>query len=89
MLFLVCSLASQLVTEAQRLAKAEVALLDVQEVERKYEDLQHRYRSCVELLGEKDEKLSELEADLRDIKEVYRDQISYLAEQLQVAKQAV
>lgn len=41
-----------------------------------------RYTAAVELLGERDEALEELRADLMDVKLLYRDQIEYLVKQL-------
>ena len=41
-----------------------------------------RYVAAVELLGERDEALEELRADLQDVKNLYRDQIEYLVKQL-------
>ncbi len=42
----------------------------------------HRYVAAVELLGERDESLEELKADLMDVKQLYREQIEYMALQL-------
>lgn len=39
---------------------------------------QAKYIAAVELLGERDEVLEELRADLEDVKNLYRDQIEYL-----------
>lgn len=36
----------------------------------------------MELLGEREERLEELEADLQDVKQLYRDQIEYMCEQV-------
>jgi hypothetical protein len=41
-----------------------------------------RYTAAVELLGERDEKLEELKADLQDVKELYKDQIEFMVAQL-------
>ena len=42
----------------------------------------YRYTAAVELLGERDEELEELRADLRDVKNLYRDQIEFMVMQL-------
>lgn len=44
--------------------------------------VQARLAACVELLGERDERMEELKADLSDVKEVYKEQISFMAEKL-------
>ena len=44
--------------------------------------MQARYASAMELLGEKDEQLSELRADLEDVKLMYREQIDFMATRL-------
>ena len=36
----------------------------------------------MEMLGEKDESLEELRADLEDVKNLYRDQIEFMVAQL-------
>lgn len=41
-----------------------------------------RYAAAVELLGERDERLEELSADLRDVKSLYQDQIEFFVLQL-------
>jgi hypothetical protein len=37
--------------------------------------LNERYNTVLELLGEKEEKVAELEHDIRDIKEAYREEL--------------
>ncbi len=41
-----------------------------------------RYAAAVEMLGERDESLEELRADLEDVKNLYRDQIEFMVMQL-------
>lgn len=41
-----------------------------------------RYVAAVELLGERDETLEELRADLMDVKNLYREQIEFMVMQL-------
>lgn len=60
--------------------------MDLQKVEQQFKGLQGRYASCVELLGEREERLGELEADLQDVKELYREQISFMAEEVTRAR---
>jgi hypothetical protein len=45
----------------------------VQELEIKLEDLDQRYQTTLELLGEKSEQVEELQADIADLKKIYRE----------------
>lgn len=45
----------------------------VQELERRLEDLDQRYQTTLELLGEKSEQVEELQADIADLKKIYRE----------------
>jgi TATA element modulatory factor len=47
--------------------------------------LQQRHSAAVELLGEREEALAELRADVEDMKALYRDQVDALATQLATA----
>jgi hypothetical protein len=49
--------------------------------------LQNLYSAAVELLGERDEQMDELRADLEDVKTMYREQIDHLLRQ-QAGQQA-
>jgi hypothetical protein len=40
--------------------------------------------ACTEMLGERDERLGELEADVADVKALYKDQIVFMVERLAV-----
>ena len=75
-------LAEEVVKESQRAEKAETFVIGKTQLEGKYEDLKARYTAAVELLGERTEQLEELKADLQDMKDLYKEQISFLAEQL-------
>jgi TATA element modulatory factor 1 TATA binding len=44
--------------------------------------------ACTELLGERDERLGELEADVHDVKALYRDQIEFMVERLALLEAA-
>lgn len=68
-------LAEELVQAAQ---KSEQAADMASEIE----DLRSRYTAAVEMLGERDESLEELRADLQDVKNLYRDQIEFMVMQL-------
>lgn len=44
--------------------------------------------ACTELLGERDERMGELEADVQDVKALYRDQIEFMVERLALLEAA-
>ncbi len=46
-----------------------------------------RLRSATELLGEKDERLAELEADVADMRQLYQQQVLVFMDQLAHASQ--
>ncbi|RDW76428.1 M protein repeat protein [Aspergillus mulundensis] len=45
----------------------------VQELQQKLEELDRRYETTLEMLGEKSEQVEELEADIADLKKIYRE----------------
>jgi archaellum component FlaC len=45
----------------------------VKELETTLEDLDQRYQTTLELLGEKSEQVEELQADIADLKKIYRE----------------
>ncbi|PKX94300.1 M protein repeat protein [Aspergillus novofumigatus IBT 16806] len=45
----------------------------VKELESRLEDLDQRYQTTLELLGEKSEQVEELQADIADLKKIYRE----------------
>jgi hypothetical protein len=46
------------------------------------EELQGKYLAAVELVGERDERLEEMAADLEDVKALYKQQLEMLIAQL-------
>jgi hypothetical protein len=46
------------------------------------ESLRRRHTSALELMGERDEEVEELRADLSDVKQMYREQIDMLVSQV-------
>lgn len=46
------------------------------------EALRKRHSSALELMGERDEQVEELRADLADVKQMYREQIDLLVNQV-------
>lgn len=48
------------------------------QLQAEYRQLEERYAAAVELLGERDEQLEEMAADLVDVKQLYKQQIEAL-----------
>lgn len=48
--------------------------------------LQQRHKAALEMLGEKTEEVQELQQDISDVKEAYRDQINELLSQLEKSR---
>jgi hypothetical protein len=51
----------------------KAATVRVQELETEMENINQRYQTTLELLGEKSELVEELRADVQDVKDMYRD----------------
>ena len=66
---------------------AEVA--ELKEVKNQMKEIQQRYNTALELIGEKDEQLEELKADILDVKILYKDQISELLEKIEVLSKQI
>ncbi|XP_042389461.1 golgin candidate 5-like [Zingiber officinale] len=77
------SLAEELVkmTEECEKLRAEAAALPGLRAE--LEALRRRHSAALELMGERDEELEELRADIIDLKEMYREQVDLLVNRLQ------
>ncbi|XP_008789324.2 golgin candidate 5 isoform X2 [Phoenix dactylifera] len=78
------SLAEELVkmTEQCEKLQAEAAVLPGLRAE--LEALRRRHSSALELMGERDEELEELRADIVDLKEMYREQVDLLVNRIQM-----
>ncbi|KAG8643417.1 golgin candidate 5 isoform X2 [Manihot esculenta] len=77
------SLAEELVKMTAQCEKlrAESALLPG--VRAELEALRRRHSAALELMGERDEELEELRADIVDLKEMYREQVNLLVNKIQ------
>ncbi|XP_071712242.1 golgin candidate 5-like [Rutidosis leptorrhynchoides] len=77
------SLSEELVkmTEECEKLRTEVALLP--SIKAELEALKVRHSAALELMGERDEQLEELSADIVDLKEVYREQVNMLVNKIQ------
>ena len=45
----------------------------VEDVEKRLTEMEHRYQTTLEMLGEKTERVEELEGDVKDLKKIYRE----------------
>ncbi|XP_071713921.1 golgin candidate 5-like [Rutidosis leptorrhynchoides] len=83
------SLAEELVNmtaECERL-RSEVSQLPGMKAE--LEALRRRHAAALELMGERDEELEELRADIVDLKEMYREQVNILVNKIQVSSSQI
>ncbi|KAJ5561945.1 hypothetical protein N7535_003593 [Penicillium sp. DV-2018c] len=63
----------QVVDLMRELEEKQVSVSRVQELEAQLEDLDQRYQTTLEMLGEKSEQVDELNADIADLKKIYRE----------------
>ncbi|KAL9405642.1 hypothetical protein Peur_002614 [Populus x canadensis] len=79
------SLAEELVKMTSQCEKlrAESALLPG--VQAELDGLRRRHSAALELMGERDEELEELRADIVDLKEMYREQVNLLVNKIQIS----
>nr|TKR65614.1 hypothetical protein D5086_0000319470 [Populus alba] len=79
------SLAEELVKMTSQCEKlrAESALLPG--VQAELDGLRQRHSAALELMGERDEELEELRADIVDLKEMYREQVNLLVNKIQIS----
>nr|XP_043635693.1 golgin candidate 5-like [Erigeron canadensis] len=83
------SLAEELVTMTEECEKlrSEVSLLPGLKAD--IEALRRRHSAALELMGERDEELEELRADIVDLKEMYREQVNMLVNKIQVLSSSI
>ncbi|KAJ5794105.1 M protein repeat protein [Penicillium paradoxum] len=63
----------QVVDLMRELEQKQLSASRVQELETELEDLDQRYQTTLEMLGEKSEQVDELNADIADLKKIYRE----------------
>jgi chromosome segregation ATPase len=66
--------------------KLKVYETEVTDLRGEVDQLKAREQTALEMLGEKSELVNELRADVQDLKDMYRQQIEELVDQLQAAK---
>ena len=52
------------------------------------QELEKRYEMALELLGERNEHVDKLEDDIREMKEIFHNQLSLMADQLSMVQQS-
>ncbi|KAK9829150.1 hypothetical protein WJX72_004204 [[Myrmecia] bisecta] len=81
------SLAEELVAVSQTAEAGAEASRELERLRAEHEQVHRRLQASIEMLGERDERIEELRADVADVKQLYKDQIEFMVEQL--AKQNV
>ncbi|XP_030525334.1 golgin candidate 5 [Rhodamnia argentea] len=77
------SLAEELVNLTAQCEKLRSEAATVPGIRAELEALRRRHSAALELMGERDEELEELRADIVDLKEMYREQVNLLVNQIQ------
>ncbi|KAK4479604.1 hypothetical protein RD792_015127 [Penstemon davidsonii] len=72
------SLAEELVKMTEQCEKLRVEAATLPGLRAELEALRRRHSAALELMGERDEELEELRADIIDLKEMYREQVNML-----------
>ncbi|XP_038717988.1 golgin candidate 5-like isoform X2 [Tripterygium wilfordii] len=78
------SLAEELVKMTAQCEKLQAEATMLPGVRAELESLRRRHSAALELMGERDEELEELRADIVDLKEMYREQVNMLVNQIQM-----
>ncbi|KAF9102113.1 hypothetical protein BGX27_011177 [Mortierella sp. AM989] len=81
-------LSDELVRVTMELEELQRQASRVPGMEQELSLLQERHKAALEMLGERTEEVQELKADLVDVKEALRDQISELLSQLEQSRRA-
>jgi TATA element modulatory factor len=79
-------LSEELVKAETSAAAGEASKRKVAQLEKQLQELAVRHSAAVELLGEREESLEELSADLAELKQNFRHQIEFMADELQKYK---
>ncbi|XP_031104915.1 golgin candidate 5 [Ipomoea triloba] len=78
------SLAEELVKMTAECEKLRAEAATLPGIRAELEALRRRHSAALELMGERDEELEELRADIVDLKEMYREQVNLLVNKIQV-----
>ncbi|XP_073295816.1 golgin candidate 5-like [Primulina huaijiensis] len=77
------SLAEELVKMTAQCEKLQAEAAILPGIRAELEALRQRHSAALELMGERDEELEELRADIADVKEMYREQVNLLVNKIQ------
>ncbi|XP_024980144.1 golgin candidate 5-like [Cynara cardunculus var. scolymus] len=83
------SLAEELVKMTGECEKLRSEVGEVGGLKAELEALRKRHSAALELMGERDEELEELRADIVDLKEMYREQVNILVNKIQVLSSSI
>ncbi|KAK6268053.1 hypothetical protein QUC31_012213 [Theobroma cacao] len=78
------SLAEELVKMTEQCEKLKAEAATLPGIRAELEALRRRHSAALELMGERDEELEELRADIVDLKEMYREQVNLLVNKIQI-----
>ncbi|XP_062154659.1 golgin candidate 5 isoform X2 [Alnus glutinosa] len=78
------SLAEELVKMTAQCEKLRAEASVLPGIRAELDALRRRHAAALELMGERDEELEELRADIVDLKEMYREQVNLLVNKIQV-----
>ncbi|KAE9600468.1 putative TATA element modulatory factor 1 TATA binding, TATA element modulatory factor 1 DNA binding [Lupinus albus] len=78
------SLAEELVQMTEQCEKLRVEATLLPGLRSELESLRRRHSAALELMGERDEELEELRADIVDLKEMYREQVNLLVNKIHI-----
>ncbi|KAM7254654.1 hypothetical protein ACFE04_004034 [Oxalis oulophora] len=77
------SLAEELVKMTEQCEKLRTDASSLPSIRAELDALRRRHTAALELMGERDEELEELRADILDMKEMYREQVNMLVTKVQ------
>ncbi|KAL2555108.1 Golgin candidate 5 [Forsythia ovata] len=83
------SLAEELVKMTAQCEKLQAESAMLPGIRAELEALRRRHSAALELMGERDEELEELRADIIDLKEMYREQVNLLVNKIQVLSSSI
>ncbi|XP_075489829.1 golgin candidate 5-like isoform X1 [Primulina tabacum] len=83
------SLAEELVKMTAQCEKLQEEAAALPGIRAELEALRRRHSAALELMGERDEELEELRADIADVKEMYREQVNLLVNKIQTLGSSV
>ncbi|DBA80110.1 TPA: TATA element modulatory factor 1, variant 2 [Trebouxia sp. C0005] len=79
---------TELMKACERAEAAERSAAQSRQLEEQMQEQHQRYNTALELLGEKNEKVDQLEEDIAEMKQIFHEQISVMANQLNATNKA-